>query len=84
MGGGGGVDWSVRQWRLEHGNGWSTSSAEDPHAVLGGVPELLRLANSGAHAELQEGTAARTHYQTSQLYGPGEEGLQRNEFGSHS
>lgn len=41
---------------------------EDPHAVLGGVPELLRLANGGSHAQLQEGGAAWPDYPTPKLH----------------
>ena len=40
-------------------------SMEDPHLVFGGVPELLRLANSESHAQLQEG--ATTQMQTALL-----------------
>jgi len=68
---------------LGHGNG-SGGSVEDPHAVLSGVPELLRLADGGPHAELQEVRATWAHNPTPQLYGGGEEELQRDGFGSHS
>ena len=68
---------------MGRGNG-SGGSVEDPHAVLGGVPELLRLADGGPHAELQEGRATRAHNLTAQLYGGREEELQRDGFGSHS
>lgn len=51
------------------------SSMEDPHPFLSGVPELLRLANCRAHAQLQEGPATRPDYPTFELYGGGEEEL---------
>lgn len=57
---------------------------EDPHAVLGGVPELLRLADGRPHEQLQEGPATRAHNPTPQLYRRREEELQRDGFGSHS
>lgn len=57
---------------------------EDPHFVLGGVSELLRLADGGPHAELQEGPPTRAHNPTAQLYGRGEEGLQRDGLSSHA
>lgn len=57
---------------------------EDPHAVFGGVPELLRLADGGPDAQLQKGSATRAYNPTPQLYGGGEEELSREGFGSHA
>lgn len=59
---------------MGRGNG-SEGSVEDPHALLGGVPELLRLADCGSRAQLQEGPATRTHNSITQLYGGREEEL---------
>lgn len=56
---------------------------EDPHIVFGWMPKLLRLANGRSDAQLQEGKATRTYHPTPQLYGRGEEDLQRNGLGSH-
>lgn len=68
-GGGGGVGIGSGQLWVWRGNGGSGGSMEDPHVVLGGVPELLRLANGGSHAQLQEGEATRSYNPAPQLYG---------------
>ena len=81
--GGGGAGFESEHWWVGRANG-PGSSMEDPHPVFGGVPELLRLANSGSHAQLQEGATTRTYNTAPQLYRRREEELQRDELGSHT
>ena len=56
---------------------------EDPHSVLGGVPELLRLADGWADEQLQEGQAAWANHPPPELHRRGEEELQRDAFGTY-
>ena len=61
----------------------SKGTVSDPHAVLGGVPELLRLADGWSDAQLQEIPTARSDYPVIELYRGGDEELQRHGSGSH-
>lgn len=78
-----GASGSVRGRWVGRGNGSGGGSVEGPHAVLGGVPKLLRLADRGPHEQLQEGPATRPDYPTPQLHRRREEEVQRDAFGSH-
>lgn len=65
------------------GGGGGYCAVQNPHAVLGGVPELLRLADGGAHAQLPKGRAARPDYEAAELYWGREEELQRHGLGAN-
>lgn len=47
----------------------SKGTVSDPHSVLGGVPELLRLADGRFDAQLQEIRTTRSDYPVIELYG---------------
>lgn len=56
-------------------------AVQDPHVVLSGVPELLRLADGGTRPQLQEGPAARARDPAAKLHGRRTQGLQRDGLG---
>lgn len=50
------------------GGGGAEGAVEDPHAVLGGVPGLLRLADGGVGPQLPQGSPAGPHHSSPQLH----------------
>lgn len=85
---GGGAAAAEWWWRCPERGGrprcsQTPGAVENPQSVLRRMPELLRLADGGAYAQLQEVPPARPHYQAPQLHPGGAEDLPRNGLGSH-